>query len=635
MGEKLLLELLSPARDVGTAREAILAGADSVYIGAPEFGARSAAGNSVADIAELCRFAHLYSCRVYAAVNTILTDAEIPRACRLMDELYAAGVDAAIVQDMGLVRECKSPMPFHSSTQCHLSTPEKARFLSACGFDTLVLARELSLDEISAISSSVSNRLECFVHGALCVSYSGQCYLSAAIGGRSGNRGECAQPCRMKYSLTDANGKKIAPDAYFLSLRDMDRSASIPELVAAGVSVFKIEGRLKNADYVKNITAYYSRILDRLVAENPDKFGRLSCGTSRVPFEPNPSKTFSRLSTEYHLHGISAGNESFATPKARGEFLGAVEKPFSGGFRFSDAGKIFSNGDGLFFEGARQFGASVCGIDGDRVFIGTPAERLMPEVGAKIWRNRDAAFEKSLKGGMSRRMRIDIAVSRGESGWRFCAADARGNSAEILFPETDAEASQNFAAAAGRLRENLSKLSDTPFAAVAVRIDADTLPFLRAAEVNSIRRGLVEKLSENILQNYQEARSKRVRRQPRKIDFAKPPFSPDAFANVYNESARAFYGEMGFEISESAPETRRDFSGLRAMITRHCILRELGMCKKTNPPKNFKEPFRLSDGRISLEVKFDCARCGMTLHVLGDGGRRESLYSVDTRARRQ
>lgn len=635
MGEKLLLELLSPARDVGTAREAILAGADSVYIGAPEFGARSAAGNSVADIAELCRFAHLYSCRVYAAVNTILTDAEIPRACRLMDELYAAGVDAAIVQDMGLVRECKSPMPFHSSTQCHLSTPEKARFLSACGFDTLVLARELSLREISAISSSVSNRLECFVHGALCVSYSGQCYLSAAIGGRSGNRGECAQPCRMKYSLTDANGKKIAPDAYFLSLRDMDRSASIPELVAAGVSVFKIEGRLKNADYVKNITAYYSRILDRLVAENPDKFGRLSCGTSRVPFEPNPRKTFSRLSTEYHLHGISAGNESFATPKARGEFLGAVEKPFSGGFRFPDAGKIFSNGDGLFFEGARQFGASVCGIDGDRVFIGTPAERLMPEVGAKIWRNRDAAFEKSLKGGMSRRMRIDIAVSRGESGWRFCAADARGNSAEILFPETDAEASQNFAAAEGRLRENLSKLSDTPFAAVAVRIDADTLPFLRAAEVNSIRRGLVEKLSENILQNYQEARSKRVRRQPRKIDFAKPPFSPDAFANVYNESARAFYGEMGFEISESAPETRRDFSGLRAMITRHCILRELGMCKKTNPPKNFKEPFRLSDGRISLEVKFDCARCGMTLHVLGDGGRRESLYSVDTRARRQ
>lgn len=635
MGEKLLLELLSPARDVGTAREAILAGADSVYIGAPEFGARSAAGNSVADIAELCRFAHLYSCRVYAAVNTILTDAEIPRACRLMDELYAAGVDAAIVQDMGLVRECKSPMPFHSSTQCHLSTPEKARFLSACGFDTLVLARELSLREISAISSSVSNRLECFVHGALCVSYSGQCYLSAAIGGRSGNRGECAQPCRMKYSLTDANGKKIAPDAYFLSLRDMDRSASIPELVAAGVSVFKIEGRLKNADYVKNITAYYSRILDRLVAENPDKFGRLSCGTSRVPFEPNPRKTFSRLSTEYHLHGISAGNESFATPKARGEFLGAVEKPFSGGFRFPDAGKIFSNGDGLFFEGARQFGASVCGIDGDRVFIGTPAERLMPEVGAKIWRNRDAAFEKSLKGGMSRRMRIDIAVSRGESGWRFCAADARGNSAEILFPETDAEASQNFAAAAGRLRENLSKLSDTPFAAVAVRIDADTLPFLRAAEVNSIRRGLVEKLSENILQNYQAARSKRVRRQPHKIDFAKPPFSPDAFANVYNESARAFYGEMGFEISESAPETRRDFSGLRAMITRHCILRELGMCKKTNPPKNFKEPFLLSDGRISLEVRFDCARCGMTLHVLGDGGRRESLYSVDTRARRQ
>ena len=621
MGEKLQLELLSPARDAETAREAILAGADSVYIGAPEFGARSAAGNSVSDIAELCRFAHVYSCRVYAAVNTILTDAELPRACRLMDELYAAGVDAAIVQDMGLVRECKSPMPFHSSTQCHLTTPEKARFLSACGFDTLVLARELSLREISAISAAVPNRLECFVHGALCVSYSGQCYLSAAIGGRSGNRGECAQPCRMKYSFTDADGKKIAPDAYFLSLRDMDRSSSIAELAAAGVSVFKIEGRLKNADYVKNITAYYSRILDNLVAENPDKFGRLSSGVSRVPFEPNPRKTFSRLSTEYHLHGISAGNESFATPKARGEFLGTVEKSFSGGFRFPNADKIFSNGDGLFFEGAAPFGASVCGIDGDRVYIGTPAEKLFPDAGAKIWRNKDSAFEKSLKGGMSRRMDIVIDVSRVESGWRFCAADGRGNSAEVLFPETDAEVSQNFAAAAERLRGNLSKLSDTPFSAVAVRIDADTLPFLRAAQVNSLRRELVEKLSENILSNYLAARSGRVRRLPRKADFAEPPFSLDAFANVYNESARAFYREMGFEISESAPETRRDFTGLRVMITRHCILRELGMCKKTNPPKIFREPFRLSDGRISLEAKFDCARCGMSLYMLGGGSR--------------
>ena len=241
------LELLSPAKDVETAKVAILAGADSVYIGAENFGARAAAGNSVAEIAHLCKFEHLYSSSVYVTINTILTDLELKQACKLIDELYEVGVDAIIVQDMGLIKDCKSPIPFHASTQCHLTTPEKAQFLDACGFDTLVLARELSLDEIKAISSTVKNRLECFVHGALCVSYSGQCYLSAAIGGRSGNRGVCAQPCRMKYTLTDSTGKEIAPASHFLSLRDMNRSASLLDMIEAGVSVFKIEGRLKSS----------------------------------------------------------------------------------------------------------------------------------------------------------------------------------------------------------------------------------------------------------------------------------------------------------------------------------------------------------------------------------------------------
>lgn len=615
MGEKIPLELLVPARDVAVAKEGILAGADSVYIGASRFGARAAAGNSVADIAELCDFAHVYGARVYAAINTILTDSEVAQACALIDDLYEAGVDAAIVQDMGLLEKCKSAMVFHASTQCHISTPQKARFLSACGFDTLVLARELSLDEIRAISAAVDNRLECFVHGALCVSYSGQCYLSAAIGGRSGNRGQCAQPCRMKYRFEDSRGREIAAPAYFLSLRDMNRSASIAELAEAGVSVFKIEGRLKNAEYVKNITAYYRKIIDGLIGENPEKYARASFGETSLPFEPDPRKTFSRTFTQYHLHGICAGNESFATPKARGEFIGRVGGVFDGGFSLAGAQGIFSNGDGLFFDGKTQLGACVSGVRGDDVFVGTPSQHLKISPGSKIWRNRSASFEKLLKLKVQRRRKILVEVLERGRQWIFRAATPQGDCAEVELP-CSCQVSENFAAASESLRRNLSKFGDTAYLPE-IEISAARLPYLKPAQINAIRRSLVQKLTENILSNYDIRRRALSRKPPQKIEFKEPPLSQDCFANIYNSYARQFYKKMGFDISASAPETLSDFGNLRVMTTRHCILRELGMCKKINPPKNFKEPFFLTNESARLRIKFDCLRCGMDLFFDG------------------
>lgn len=607
-------EILAPAKDVEVAKNAILAGADSVYIGASEFGARATAGNSVEEIAELCKFAHIYNCAVYITINTILTDDELDRACVLIDKLYNVGVDAIIVQDLGLVQKCDCKIPFHASTQCHLTTPEKAQFLSACGFDTLVLARELSVDEIKKISASVPNKLECFVHGALCVSYSGQCYLSYAIGGRSGNRGVCAQPCRMKWSLLDSEGKSLCSDLHFLSLRDMNRSNSLQDMLDAGVSVFKIEGRLKGADYVKNVVAYYRQSIDKIIDAEPKKFERLSFGRTKILFEPSLSKTFSRTFTEYHLHGISSGNESFSTPKARGEFLGEIKKVFAGGFYFQNADKVFSNGDGIFLDGKKQIGCNVRSVEGDKVFIGMPSEKLMPSENSKIWRNKDLKFEKQLQQKIERKLAIKISVSETQTQWKFFAQlkDVRKTSSEILIDKTSHIVAENLQSATGRMMQNLTRLGGTSFEAD-VEIISRSLPLLKVAEINEIRRRLIEKLSENILAQYEEKRRAKVRKQPVKTTFEKLPFSPDKYANVFNQSAKHFYKKMGFDVEEFAPETNNVLSGLRVMTTRHCILRELNLCKKLGKFKNATEPLYLENSDARLRLHFDCKRCGMDI----------------------
>jgi len=613
------VELLSPARDCNVARTAILAGADAVYIGASQFGARSAAANQESDIAELCSFAHLWGAKVYVALNTILNDAELESAARMTYRLKDAGVDALIVQDMGLLKCDIANIALHASTQCNIASVEKAKLMDALGFETIVLARELSLEEISAIKNQVNARIECFVHGALCVSYSGCCYLSQAIGGRSGNRGECAQPCRMKYALLDADMQQVSPPAHYLSLRDMNRSKSLAQMLDVGVRSFKIEGRLKDESYVKNITAFYRRELDKLLSTRG--LERQSFGESFVKFIPEPKKTFNRGFTEYHLHGTQSSCESFATPKSRGELLGIVEKTFRNGFFFRDAWRVFSNADGLFFEGAHDsIGASVSGVDGDRVWVGQPSDDIYIEQNSKLWRNFDAKFERELKPEPTRKMKVSCTLGEDENSWIFtmklCDARALAERRQLL--KSDFQQAQNRDIAADKIAESLGKLGATNFECVSGRakILSQSVPYLKASAVNEIRRGLAEGLESAILKQDCAVRDSRSKREilPSNFDTSLASGLPQDYnANVLNKKAQLFYKLMGVEVGEYSPENGRvDLHGKRVMTTKHCILRELGMCKRKNP-QTLKEPLYLQNEETTLKLSFDCARCGMEI----------------------
>ena len=607
-------ELLSPARDLPTAIDAILSGADSVYIGAPEFGARKSAANSVEDIKKLCEFAHLYGCKVYAALNTILYDAELPRAAKIAEELWDAGVDAIIAQDLGLLRVASRRIKFHASTQCHADSADKAGFLEAAGFAAVVLARETPLEGISAAAGAIGVPIECFVHGALCVSYSGQCYLSYKIGGRSGNRGECAQPCRMLYEFIDANGAEIAPPRHYLSLRDMNRISALSEMIDAGARILKIEGRLKDSGYVKNATAAYRAAL----YEQLKKRGlpRASYGESRAVFSPDLQKTFNRRFCLYHLRGIERGCGSFSTPKAIGEFLGEAEAVFPGGFKMKNAEKIFSNGDGLFFETGLGggFGAGVSAVEGDTVKIGRPGEKLCIPPRAKIWRNRDVKFERALAGKISRKMPVRISVSDAGEFYLFSilTSDNRGISFSLKERKSDFEESKNFLSEKNKFLQALSRLGDTPFECPEPKIECQTLPHMPVSKIGELRRGLADGLKMRILEEYEKQRLSYERPLPRKIKFSKPPFETDARANIANREAEKMYADMGFKISARAPEAGGDISKIPLMRTRHCVLRELGMCRKeVKLDRRFSEPFFLKSRDGKFPLRFDCANCQM------------------------
>lgn len=606
------IELLSPAKDAETAKQAILCGADAVYIGADEFGARSAAANTTEDIAELCGFAHLYGCKVYAALNTILSDAEIPRAAKLAWKLYNANVDALIVQDLGLLQYGLPPMPIHASTQCHTVSGEKAKFLEACGFDTIVVARELSLGEISEISKSLSpsTRLECFAHGALCVSYSGQCWLSYAIGGRSGNRGECAQPCRMKYELLDADLNQIAPPAHYLSLRDMNRSKSIGAMLDAGVDIFKIEGRLKDANYVKNITSFYRKKIDIELAKR--RMQKSSYGDVETAFEAAPQKSFNRAFCEYHLHGTQDGCAAFETPKAKGEYIGETGNSLKNGFSFADADSVFANGDGLLFEfRGETFGAAVNKIDRDKVYVGHPADSIFIPAGAKIFRNKNVVFENSLEKKPLRKIPVEISLRQngGEIIFTMKTLDDRNVEASVKISKF--ETAQNIETAKAKLAQNLAKLGDTPFITDKVRFAPDAVPFLKAAETNAVRRELCALLAANIVAAYNLELKKYVPRKPEFYNAFPAPLGAEA--NINNKYAEEFYKKFGAKVSSYAYESgAKPIYGERVMTTKHCILRELGMCKK-NSPQKLKEPLVLRNESADLRIRLDCSRCGMDI----------------------
>ena len=588
------IELLSPAKNLECGLAAVDHGADAVYIGAPRFGARAAAGNSPEDIARLVEYAHVYGVRIYVTVNTILKDEELAETERLIHDLYRIGVDALIVQDMGITRLSLPPIPLHASTQMDNRMPEKVRFLAEAGFRQVVLARELSL--------------EVFVHGALCVSYSGQCYASQACFGRSANRGECAQFCRLPFSLVDADGKTMVRDKHLLSLKDLNQSDRLEQLLDAGASSLKIEGRLKDVAYVKNVTAAYRLRLDEILSRRPE-YVRSSSGSSRYTFTPQLDKSFSRGFTHYFLQGRGEDIASFDTPKSLGEEMGMLKE--QRGHSFTVAGvKSFHNGDGIcYLDGqGRLQGFRVNRVEDNRIFPAGEVPRIPPRT--RLYRNFDQEFEKLLaRKSAERKIALRWALWETPQGFALSAEDEDGNRAARSFdyPKELARSPQD-----ANLRAQLGKLGNTPFEAVGemdIRL-ADNW-FLPASVVTDWRRQVVD-----CLLQVRRIRYRREWQVWRPTAHAFPLASLTYLGNVMNGEARRFYLEHGVATVAPAYEAQAVPEAV-LMFCRHCLRYSMGWCptfqKKRSP---YREPYYLvsSDGR-RFRLSFDCKNCQMKVYA--------------------
>ena len=602
------IELLAPAKDLTCGLEAIRHGADAVYIGAPKFGARAAAANSGEDIRTLCDYAHLYGARVYVALNTILTDDELAEAERMIWELWRAGADALIVQDMGITQLDLPPIPLHASTQTDNRTVEKVRFFEQAGFTQVVLARELTLDEIREIAAATTVPLEVFVHGALCVSYSGQCYLSEALSGRSANRGACAQYCRLPYTLVDADGTKIAGPKHLLSLKDMNRSDRLEELLDAGVSSLKIEGRLKDVTYVKNVTAYYRRCLDAILSRRPE-YVRSSFGRSVYTFEPNPEKSFNRGFTPFFLDGRRADITAFDTPKSLGEPVGRV-KALKEKSAFTVAGtKVLHNGDGLAFFNRR---GELEGLRVNRVEAGCVYPLRMPPlaVGMPIYRNYDQEFEKLLaKPSAERKMAVRITFAENPFGFTLTLEDETG--ARVMLAEPfEKESAQR--PQEENIRKQLAKLGNTPFEASEVRVELSGNWFVPSSCLAEMRRKGVARLEDAHRIRYASPKAGQVKaEEPGDNPF--PEQRLTYLGNVSNRKAQAFYRQHGVRQIDAAFELspRRD---VPLMFTKHCLRYSMGWCplhqRKQSP---YREPYYLLYKETRLRLHFDCRHCQMQI----------------------
>ena len=605
------LELLAPARNLECGIAAIDHGADAVYIGAQRFGARAAAGNSVSDIAELCRYAHQFDAKVYVTVNTIVYDSEIEDTRQLLAELAEARVDAILVQDMALLNSHVLPLAsrlsFHASTQTDNRTAEKVAWLRSLGFKRVVLARELSIEEIADIHRQVPDvELEVFVHGALCVSYSGLCYASQYCFGRSANRGECAQFCRMKFSLLDADGSVIERDRYLLSLKDMCQYDNLEQLIEAGAVSFKIEGRLKDIGYVKNVTAAYSQRLNQIVKAHPDRYCRASKGRSTYTFQPDLRKTFNRGYTTYFANGRQPGIASFDTPKAMGEFVGTVKE--IRGVSFNVAGTArFTNGDGLCFVNQEREleGFRVNRVEGNRIFPLKLPRSLRP--GMRLYRNNDQEFERLLsKQSATRKMNLVMRFAATAEGYCLSA----GNVTVCMAMEHQkAEKPQ---------RENiirqLTKLGGTAYECSEVEVDAAFSDFIPASKLAELRRMLVERLkdeNEGVKEN-STASGKPALSLPSTFR----PYRVPYLYNIANSLARQFYRQQTDSPLAPAFELQEPAHAL-LMQCRHCLRYSLGYCVKHGGQKpTWREPLflQLGDGR-RFQLEFDCRNCQMNVYA--------------------
>ena len=596
------IELLSPAKNLECGLAAINHGADAVYIGAPLFSARAAAGNSIDDIAELVRYAHRYRSKVLVALNTVLTDEQLPEAQQLIRQLYEIGTDALIVQDMGILQLDLPPIELHASTQTDNRTVEKVKFLQDVGFSRVVLARELTLNQIREISKQTEVELECFVHGSLCVSYSGQCYISQAMTGRSANRGECAQYCRLPYQLTDANGEVLVKNKHLLSLKDLDLSDYLEELIDAGVTSFKIEGRLKEADYVKNITAYYRKKLDTILEGRTD-VKRASAGKTTFFFEPNPDKSFRRGATDYFLNGRKPNISQPETPKSIGEEIGQVTY-ISGQFIEIKTDKEIHNGDGLSFfaKNGTLSGFRVNRVEGKRIY---PAEMPVIERNAVVYRNQDHEFDKILAGKTSeRKVGVEMLFSETPTGFSIRLTDEEGIEVKMDFP-AEKEPAKNAERANQTIESQLSKLGATIYETVKVEINTSSAWFLPASQLNEWRRQVVDLL--------EEAREKAYiirKRKPAADDIVFPEKKLTYLGNVTNEKAVEFYNQYGVEEVMHGFEVKADLD-VPLMFCKHCIKYSLGWCPKEGYKATFKEPLYITYKDQQFQLDFDCRKCEM------------------------
>lgn len=597
MVTKRKLELLAPAKDKKTAITAIESGADAVYIGASSFGARKAVGNSLEDIKEVVDYAHKFYVKVHVTINTILNDDELLEAKELIHKLYEIGVDAVIVQDMGIlelaVKGGLPPIAIHTSTQCDTRTLEKAEFFQNLGVSRIILARELSLDEIEEICSVVSSKedkenaveVETFIHGALCVSYSGQCYMSQYIGGRSANKGECAQACRKKYTLVDEDGNVIAKDKHLLSLKDFNASQHIARLVKAGVKSFKIEGRLKDENYVRNVVAYYRKILDNLGRKS-------SSGQIFMDFEPDVNKSFNRGFTEYFLKKREKCY-NFDTPKAMGEYIGTVTK--TGKDFFEIKTKIQLNPqDGLcFMLGGHLEGCLVNRVEKNRIYFN---KSNGIKTGTDIYRNQDVSFEKLLSNSKIKR-RIGVEINYRDNV--ITAIDDNKNTAQVEIEFT--EAPKNPDKMKDTFIKQMEKTGDSDFYARKVRVLSD-IPFLPISVINELRRNLLDKLMEERLRNY-----KREYQKPLEHTVF-PAEKLDYRANIHNQTAKEFYEKCGCEVCEMSLESSKcKTHPLELMRTKHCLKYAFDMCK--SPEKLYL----IDEKGKKYPLKFECDKCEMVI----------------------
>jgi len=619
------IELLAPARDADIGIEAVNHGADAVYIGGPSFGARDKAGNELSDLERLVTHAHRYGARIFLTLNTILRDDELEAARRLAWDAWNLGIDALIVQDMGLLEIDLPPIQLHASTQTDIRTPEKARFLQDVGFSQMVLARELALPQIRAIAAQAPRAtLEFFVHGALCVAYSGQCFISHAHTGRSANRGNCSQECRLPYTVTDAAGRIVAHDRHELSLKDNDQSANLAALADAGIRSFKIEGRYKDMGYVKNVTAHYRQLFDALLEQRPE-LARASSGRCRYTFAPDPGRNFNRGGTDYFVNGRREDIGAFDTPKHAGLPVGHVTRLGRDDFDLElEGAEALHNGDALTWvdlQGELQgVPVNVATPLGGRTWRITPNAEMATlkdlRRGTAVSRNRDMAWERLLaKKSAERRIAVDLVWSVTAAGLALDVVDedghhARAEAAHAHEPARDASRARE------ALREASSRLGTTIFEARSVTLPAQDL-FVPVALANGLRRDAIEAL--------EAARAAAFERLPRAAPVEPPvPYPEDTLsylANVYNAQAAAFYARHGVRVIDAAYESHEELGEVSLMITKHCVRYSLSLC-----PKQAKgvigvqgtlraEPLTLVHGNDRLTLRFDCKPCEM--HVVG------------------